>query len=302
MTMNQSARPSLYNGSASSDNAEVFSILGVLEPTRRSGKFGKRVALVMFVLLSCAGALAAFNKTPFLRSITAVRGSTHPPQTSVPPTAVATPAVAVLAVAEPPAAQASVARIVADEPAEKQQPAGADMVINTGAGKPSLVEALDVTANQPVDAEKPAAKLPAKDHVKAEKIRPKHEARSAAPVPVHEKKKDLKRKDDRDVDLIAALLTRTSEGNDVAKPTANVKEPKASSTRSKQNRPAVTAGSEKQNRNLVVVKQAGETMEAVVHRCRALGLIEGELCRLRVCSDKWGKDPACPSSGLAPVN
>jgi hypothetical protein len=302
MTMNQSARPSLYTGSVSSDNAEVFNILGVLEPTRPSARLGKRIALFMLVLLGCAGAVAAFNKIPYLRFVSAVPGSVHPAQVSAPLPATAKPPLPALAVSELPTVQASVGRIVVDEPAEKQVQAGTDIAINPNAGKPAVKHSVDVTTSQPSDVGKTAARLPAKEHIKPEKIRPKHAAHPTASLPRQAKQKDLTRKDDRDVDLIAALLTRASAANGVEKPSANIKAPKASSARGKQNTPSVTAGSEKPNRDPVVVKQPGETMGAVVRRCRSLGLIEGELCRLRVCSDKWGKDPACPSSGLPAPN
>ena len=46
----------------------------------------------------------------------------------------------------------------------------------------------------------------------------------------------------------------------------------------------------------IVVRNAGQSTEALVKRCRALGFLEGELCRIRICSGLWGSDPACPNN------
>lgn len=39
-------------------------------------------------------------------------------------------------------------------------------------------------------------------------------------------------------------------------------------------------------------KQEEETAE-LLQRCQQLGLIEGMLCRSRICSGRWDSDPAC---------
>lgn len=45
----------------------------------------------------------------------------------------------------------------------------------------------------------------------------------------------------------------------------------------------------------VVQGQPGETTESLLHRCKQLGLIEGMLCRARICSGRWDSEPACKS-------
>ena len=45
----------------------------------------------------------------------------------------------------------------------------------------------------------------------------------------------------------------------------------------------------------IVVRNVEQSTESLVKRCRALGFLEGELCRLRICSGLWGIDPACPN-------
>ncbi|MED5594791.1 hypothetical protein [Janthinobacterium sp. P210006] len=45
-------------------------------------------------------------------------------------------------------------------------------------------------------------------------------------------------------------------------------------------------------RDVVLRQREGETAE-LLQRCRQLGLIEGMLCRSRICSGRWDSDPAC---------
>lgn len=49
----------------------------------------------------------------------------------------------------------------------------------------------------------------------------------------------------------------------------------------------------------VVLKDETLPMGELVRRCNTLGFLEGALCRYRVCSDSWGKDPACPGTPSA---
>lgn len=43
----------------------------------------------------------------------------------------------------------------------------------------------------------------------------------------------------------------------------------------------------------VVLRQEGEGTTLLLARCKQLGLIEGMLCRSRICSGQWESDPAC---------
>jgi hypothetical protein len=97
---------------------------------------------------------------------------------------------------------------------------------------------------------------------------------------------------DGDVDLIAALLSRVSHQDSAAK---EVKPKKAGNTATTQ--PANTANAKRQNKSDpnrdIVTRADGDTTEGLLKRCKALGFFEGELCRIRICSSLWGKDPAC---------
>jgi len=52
------------------------------------------------------------------------------------------------------------------------------------------------------------------------------------------------------------------------------------------------AGTAAPPRDVVLRKQEEETAE-LLQRCQQLGLIEGMLCRSRICSGRWDSDPAC---------
>lgn len=43
----------------------------------------------------------------------------------------------------------------------------------------------------------------------------------------------------------------------------------------------------------VVLRQREEETAELLRRCQQLGLIEGMLCRSRICSGRWDSDPAC---------
>lgn len=43
----------------------------------------------------------------------------------------------------------------------------------------------------------------------------------------------------------------------------------------------------------VVVRKDEEETASLLQRCKQLGLIEGMLCRARICSGRWDSDPAC---------
>ena len=51
-------------------------------------------------------------------------------------------------------------------------------------------------------------------------------------------------------------------------------------------------GTARSVRDVVLRRQEEETAE-LLQRCKQLGLIEGMLCRSRICSGRWDSDPAC---------
>ena len=45
----------------------------------------------------------------------------------------------------------------------------------------------------------------------------------------------------------------------------------------------------------VVERTAGASTADLIRKCEEFGPLEGLLCRIRICSDLWGIDPACPA-------
>ncbi|MDC8755995.1 hypothetical protein [Janthinobacterium fluminis] len=43
----------------------------------------------------------------------------------------------------------------------------------------------------------------------------------------------------------------------------------------------------------VVLRGAHDTTDSLLQRCKQLGVIEGMLCRSRICAGRWDNDPAC---------
>lgn len=114
-------------------------------------------------------------------------------------------------------------------------------------------------------------------------------ARAAAP-----KKNSGK---DEDVDLIAALLSRVSSAPKTSEKDGTIKATNA--TTGSRNIPSASVAKREraQGSNRDIVTHAPEeSLESLVKRCRALGFFEGELCRLRICSGMWDKNPACATS------
>ncbi len=85
---------------------------------------------------------------------------------------------------------------------------------------------------------------------------------------------------DEDVDLLTALVARTKPYDSKQRQVVA----KEQATSSPQKRTA-------QSGNLRQASLAEQVAE-----CSKRGLIEEQFCRWHVCSDHWGKDPACPSS------
>jgi hypothetical protein len=98
---------------------------------------------------------------------------------------------------------------------------------------------------------------------------------------------------DEDVDLIAALLSRVSHQDAAAKDAKNKKA--GTATVSNPNGSVAKRQTKTDPNRDIVTRADNDTTEGLLKRCKALGFFEGELCRVRICSKLWGKDPACPA-------
>jgi hypothetical protein len=100
---------------------------------------------------------------------------------------------------------------------------------------------------------------------------------------------------DGDVELIAALLNRVSAKAEPAGEEA-LRRAGAGGTQQR-----ATAAEQKKNRKTAGMRESAasrpvDSTELQLKRCASLGFFESEMCRFRVCSGRWGSDPACPDS------
>ena len=93
--------------------------------------------------------------------------------------------------------------------------------------------------------------------------------------------------DDHDVKLLTALVANTPIVKEQSKPTPT-SSPKTRQTTSK-------TTSKEDNRD-VVERKPGDNTANLLGRCKKLGMIEGELCRWRICTDRWETDPMCKAN------
>ncbi|MGE5651771.1 MAG: hypothetical protein ACM34A_16370, partial [Bacillota bacterium] len=300
-------RPSLYSfNSREQDSGDVFRILDALEPRMRRSAIWWRAALVGLVG-ALAGTLylvgsdvdvyhrlspAASNEATLGRTV--LKQEAPKPQPVSVAAAADDPGTATIVVEEPlPGAepQASVeeppANLAQFVPPEER---------TEGNGTGVAVSAQDTRAIAPenVGAGQIPGK-PASTPVSKQGSRPApRSAVAAKAVPPQRTGKD------GDVDLIAALVSHVSHGDSAQKENRKKTVKPATDARLYS---AGTAGMKHERRSGssrdIVVRNDGDSTEALVARCRALGLIEGELCRVRICSGLWGIDPACPGTPSA---
>lgn len=322
------SRPSLYGAAKeTSENAAAFSILKGIEPQRQRPRVrlhmawaAPLMALAAVVLVAALNngfdQLASFETPSIPDSIKETRKDAAP---------AATPPVATSGTAEPalqPAVEPAVATIISEEN-KTGLPVAATVAADSGAtaempaqepGRTTVqtTEVVAVTTAAALVAPKiasamtPASTQPQREEqgkLGASRERPaarRDDAAVADARGVASKKNTGK---DKDVDLIAALLTHVSSG---AKAPVSEK-PKKATSNSPTVRTSSLGGSSKleqktsANRD-VVIAGPGESTESLVKRCKALGFFDGELCRLRICSGMWGKDAACPSNTPSQVD
>ncbi len=95
--------------------------------------------------------------------------------------------------------------------------------------------------------------------------------------------------DDHDVKLLTALVATTPIAKEQ---TSKTHDPKTKHTTSK----AQTKTTGKEDNRDIVERKSGDSTANLLARCKKLGIIEGELCRWRICADRWDTDPVCKAS------
>ena len=120
------------------------------------------------------------------------------------------------------------------------------------------------------DSGKSAVMKSAAARADRENAKGRHAERQAA-TRMGKHAKGSSKHDDPDADLLAALVARTKPYDAHAPQSAS--DAKASSA-----------------------KTHSVSLAAQVKQCDKSNFFEAQLCRWRVCSDHWGKDPVCPSA------
>jgi hypothetical protein len=302
-TVANPVRPSLYANTLRERSAkatEVFSILESLEPSRKQRGRGILLALGGFSLLAAA-VLVTHPDVGYLAGTEAWMAArlgrpAKAPVAAVPEQIASAPQ----ASGEDPAAAAIVSE-VAEETLPLQDASAEDevaAVLPLIADSPSLPAVAPAgksaaavgeshkgsTGVKPVTGGKAAARPHSKKHA-GKPARTPH--RSTASKPGAKDK-------DKDVALIAALLSHVSASGSPAPKKGAGSTPATKSAETTSTAKRETAAPT--NRD-VIIRTADESTDTLVRRCRTLGLLEGQLCRIRICSGLWGKDPACPAGG-----
>jgi hypothetical protein len=305
----QGRGPSLYSveTSTSKDPLEGLSILGALEPAPLRSRVRRRglLALATVVLLLPVTWLVATS--PELRqSMPSLAlampefkaGSAKEPipdSVQNPPAVTEAPIVTVVDTAtimtEPSAGKSA----FGDAPAVAYPEIGMSQAQLQAVTSPEVEKAPELAKNKaeasadvasgqhPQRKETKEPKFAAND--RARRADTRHTAVAQGPAAANPAKNG--KSTDKDVDLIAALLTH------VSRPGATPKEASKSPATS-----LALAGSaaKRDNRSAnhdIVMHAPGVSKESLIARCRTLGFLEGELCRIRICSGSWGTDPAC---------
>lgn len=289
-TARGSVKPNLLSGSTATENSSG-SILNALEGKESPFKAGVqkksgalRAALVVVLLAAIgAGGYFAWNQRS-VQPETAIAASAPAPK-ELPPS---TPA---LAANDPAPAEKteSQAAVIENDPAAHADEASADprakLTETLEAGVPVTSTALKKALEEP-KASKPK---PAPKSVNAPLVnRNVQEKKAVAPKPP----KAGPQPADSDVNILSALV---SHGDSV---TEQQQPPKAKETAKSKQQAKKKAAEPALAQNAsdgpdIVERKAGDSTGGLLQRCKQLGMIEGELCRWRICSGRWDTDAAC---------
>jgi hypothetical protein len=103
------------------------------------------------------------------------------------------------------------------------------------------------------------------------------------------------KQNDTDVDLLAALMAHSKQPSTAISATGTASHLPAPASTSGNNTLAANTTRLKQ----VVLRTQTLSTSDLVRQCGELGWLEGWLCKRRICSELWDKDPACFSTSRA---
>lgn len=308
-TARGSVKPNLLSGSTATDNSSG-SILNALEgknspaksiAQKKSGLVRGAVALTLLAAIGAGGFFAWNQRSTQLADATAA----STPATLAAPTPAAPTPVApkelpsstpVLATNTPaPEKTESQAAVIENDPAthtEKsdaaadQAPADprAKLTESLEAGVPVTATSLKSALEEP----KPAKAKPVTKSVNAPLVnRNVPDKKTVAPKPA----KAASTPPDSDVNILSALVSHGDSVNELAKPAKETA--KSRQQAKKKAAEPVLAQNASDGGPDIVERKSGDSTAGLLQRCRQLGMIEGELCRWRICSGRWDTDTAC---------
>lgn len=313
MTKPDSAAPSLLETNTASPQSapSLLSTLGNTTPGKSNKKKGRSsfwmiaLPLLLISLVVSAAVMIANNAASAFKPVNHPVAATatppvQDPVTVQPPQAAAPVAVKVVAPLTP-VQTPQVATIINDQPVVSPEKNAAHAPSSTTKNPHDVLSAALTSTQPPVSTSPAVAKhdKPAVIHAATEPVSPgksaKKEIQASNNSVVTKGKPERLENDDRDINLLTALVASTKDisakkSNSHPADTKSVAENKAAAE-------SKTAMSKDDSRNQdIVERKAGDSTAGLLKRCKKLGVIEGELCRWRICSERWDSDPACKAS------
>ncbi|NKI70443.1 hypothetical protein GN109_13525 [Collimonas pratensis] len=298
-TARGSVKPNLLSGSAATDNSSG-SILNALEgkespakgiAQKKSGVVRGAVVVALLAAIG-AGGFFAWNQRS-AQDATAASTPAAPTPAAPKELPASTP---VLAANTPaPEKTESQAAVIENDPAAHAEKTDATTDETPADPRAKLTESLEagvpVTATslkKALEEPKPAkAKAPAKS-VNAPLVnRNVPEKKAVAQKPA----KAASTPPDSDVNILTALVSHGDSVNEPAKPAKETAKSKQQAK--KKAAEPVLAQNTADGGPDIVERKNGDSTAGLLQRCRQLGMIEGELCRWRICSGRWDTDTAC---------
>ncbi|PFH08291.1 hypothetical protein BCF11_0644 [Collimonas sp. PA-H2] len=297
-TARGSVKPNLLSGSTATDNSSG-SILNALEgknspakgiAQKKSGVVRGAVVLALLAAIGAGGFFAWNQRSAQLADATAASAPTPAAPKELPSS---TP---VLAANTPaPEKTESQAAVIENDPATHTEKSDAAADAAPADPRAKLTESLEagvpVTATSlksALEEPKPAKAKPAAKSVNAPLVnRNVPDKKAVAQKPA----KAASTPPDSDVNILSALVSHGDSVNEPAKPAKETA--KSRQQAKKKAAEPVLAQNASDGGPDIVERKSGDSTAGLLLRCRQLGMIEGELCRWRICSGRWDTDTAC---------
>lgn len=275
-------RPSLYGNASADGTTEMCSMLDALESPKRSALVLRMLTALLLAAMVLSIAAVVIGRYVYAIPIktwieTNLRGQIKKSSAQDLST---TPSYNQISSSSNPGPAA-----ILDEAATKESPHEKPVASLGTEAEPVTPSKVSAQPTRDAAKESSAANTQGKPAPEKKIGSKKREAKTVASGSSGMKKEKIGSKD-KDVDLIAALLSHVVHSR-----TGSASE----------KGPGVSGGSTVSKRAQepardIVLQSSGESTESLVRRCQNLGFLEGQLCRIRICSGLWGVDPACPKS------